>query len=69
MPDAGAGDPVAALRWRHPKVLIDRERIEVGYDRFLPIYCANALPVRPQRTRTVRFYGCAAAAPKRSLVG
>jgi putative transposase len=41
--------------WRRLKVLFRREGISIGYDRFLRIYRANALQVRPRRKRKVNY--------------
>lgn len=41
--------------WRRLKVLFKREGIAIGYDRFLRIYRANGLQVRPRRKRKVNY--------------
>jgi len=41
--------------WRRLKILFEREGIVAGYDRFLRIYRANALQVRPRRKRKVAY--------------
>ncbi len=41
--------------WRRLKVLFKREGIAIGYDRFLRIYRANSLQVRPRRKRKVNY--------------
>ena len=41
--------------WRRIKILFEREGIDVGYDRFLRIYRANALQVWPRKKRKVRY--------------
>ena len=41
--------------WRRLKVMFRREGIEIGYDRFLRIYRANGLQVRPRKKRKVTY--------------
>ena len=41
--------------WRRLKILFQREGLTVGYDRFLRIYRANGLQVRPRKKRKVRY--------------
>ena len=41
--------------WRRLKVLFQREGLAVGHDRFLRIYRANGLQVRPRKKRKVRY--------------
>jgi putative transposase len=41
--------------WRRLKILFQREGIPIGYDRFLRIYRANSLQVRPRRKRKVNY--------------
>jgi putative transposase len=41
--------------WRRLKILFEREGIDAGYDRFLRIYRANGLQVRPRRKRKVAY--------------
>jgi putative transposase len=41
--------------WRRLKVLFKREGIAIGFDRFLRIYRANGLQVRPRRKRKVNY--------------
>lgn len=41
--------------WRRLKILLKREGISIGYDRFLRIYRQNGLQVRPRRKRKVNY--------------
>ena len=41
--------------WRRLKVLFKREGIAIGFDRFLRIYRANGLQVRPRRKRKANY--------------
>ena len=41
--------------WRRLKILFGREGLKVGYDRFLRIYRANGLQVRPRKKRKVQY--------------
>jgi putative transposase len=41
--------------WRRLKILFHRDGIEIGHDRFLRIYRANGLQVRPRRKRKVTY--------------
>lgn len=41
--------------WRRLKILFGREGLNVGHDRFLRIYRANGLQVRPRKKRKVQY--------------
>ncbi len=41
--------------WRRLKILFYRDGIDIGHDRFLRIYRANGLQVRPRRKRKVTY--------------
>lgn len=41
--------------WRRLKIMFFRDGIEIGHDRFLRIYRANGLQVRPRRKRKVTY--------------
>ena len=41
--------------WRRLRIMFQREGIVVGHDRFLRIYRANGLQVRPRKKRKVRY--------------
>ena len=49
--------------WRRLKILFEREKLPVGYDRFLRIYRANGLQVWPRKKRKVRYIRGTAIAP------
>lgn len=41
--------------WRRLKIMLHRDGVKIGYDRFLRIYRSNGLQVRPRRKRKVAY--------------